>query len=554
MARTAGSGPPGGEVLVRVVARCVDAAKCPFAEKNVSFALRAGDVLWLQGPSGAGKTTLAGAVTGLESHRSLRRRFGLEVDVEWSPSIPAGERCGAMFQSTTLLDALAVGANVACALEATGRFCRSTDVAAEAKRLVEAVGLDWARDGRKLPGELSGGMARRASLALQLAQRKRVVVLDEPFTGLDEAAARTVAKELAHLRERHGTALLLISHQPHLAQLVCGGAEHCTVVQLTPAAFLDNVSPKGGGLDSRGVFAFRFSTRFAFKLYDYVVYSLPLISLAFAAAGCAIAMLSADLLTKIDVKPHVSAVLDREVLPLVQSLLGKDVAPGVAKMTKMMVRTKALAMVDGALPKARRGIYALGLVKLFVLELGPLLTALLLSGRIGGSYAGDVATMQATKQNKLLKTLALSPRAWSLAPSLLAATVAAPLLTLAGTFIAVGLGGPVAQLYGLGGPANDLDWYWAGCRTALFPELRVSASKSLRRNLVELLTWPLAHNVAKALTFISVILVVAEHLARRSELTHRGVPKVITASVVAGGLGVIFSDWAFSQLLVLRES
>ena len=84
-----------------------------------------------------------------------------------------------------------------CALESHESSSSSrASVEREAKRLVEAVGLSWARDGRKMPQELSGGMARRASLALQLAQRKRVVVLDEPFTGLDESSARAVAAEL----------------------------------------------------------------------------------------------------------------------------------------------------------------------------------------------------------------------------------------------------------------------------------------------------------------------------------------------------------------------
>ena len=90
----------------------------------------------------------------------------------------------------------------------------------EVKQLLESVGLDYARDGAKRPSELSGGMARRASLALQLAQKKRVIILDEPFTGLDEKAAQSVAKELVHLRVQYKTALLLISHEPLIAALV----------------------------------------------------------------------------------------------------------------------------------------------------------------------------------------------------------------------------------------------------------------------------------------------------------------------------------------------
>ena len=130
-------------------ARCVDPSKCPFRDDGeVKFQLARGEVVWLQGPSGVGKTTLAAEVAGLGS----ARRLGIHVTVEWDASIDKRERVGALFQQTTLVDALSVGGNVANALAACG--VHSVE---EPKRLVEAVGLDWARDGRKMPQELSGG-------------------------------------------------------------------------------------------------------------------------------------------------------------------------------------------------------------------------------------------------------------------------------------------------------------------------------------------------------------------------------------------------------------
>jgi ABC-type transporter Mla maintaining outer membrane lipid asymmetry ATPase subunit MlaF len=68
------------------------------------------------------------------------------------------------------------------------------------KQIIESVGLDYAKDGPKRPSELSGGMARRASFAIQLAQRNHVIVLDEPFVGLDRNAAIGDAKEHMRLR------------------------------------------------------------------------------------------------------------------------------------------------------------------------------------------------------------------------------------------------------------------------------------------------------------------------------------------------------------------
>ena len=114
------------------------------------------------------------------------------------------------------------------------------------------------------------------------------------------------------------------------------------------------------------------------------------------------------------------------------------------------------------------------------------------------------------------------------------------------------IGGPVARIYGLG---DDIDesWYFEGVKDALLPPLRCSHEWSFYRNFVELATWPPAHNVFKALVYITLIVVVAEIISRRADLAPRDVPRAITASVVAGGLAVILGDWAFSQLLLRRE-
>lgn len=78
-------------------------------------------------------------------------------------------------------------------------------------------------------------------------------------------------------------------------------------------------------------------------------------------------------------------MLEEQVAPLVKMLLGADAPPLQQMMTMMAVRSKARDMVDGLMPAARAALYATGMTKLTVLELGPLLTGLLLAGRIGGA-------------------------------------------------------------------------------------------------------------------------------------------------------------------------
>jgi len=357
------------------------------------------------------------------------------------------------------------------------------------------------------------------------------------------------------------------------------------------------------------LFGTSFFDRFLERLIDYTFYSLPLIAMAFVACGLAISMLSADLLQRLDISSNVLDLVDKEVRPLIKLLTGEE-----ANAIQMMgIRFKVNSMLNRTVPPAKATLYAIGLAKLFVLEIGPLLTALLLCGRIGGSYAGKVGTMQATDQNKLLRTLGVNPQWWTLWPSVFAASLASPILTVIGTSVALLLGGWVASYSGIVGDTHTN--YWMDLKDSIFPILRLRSFEGCWNNvdtigneeesvverssndlitimssmmsvvtnaiidpnnvnvldvrvtyktsstrywwidtLIEVATYPPVYHLLKAEVFILIIIGVAEWVARsKSNLTPRGVPSVITMSVVIAGLSVIFSDWAFSQLWLLRE-
>jgi ABC-type transporter Mla maintaining outer membrane lipid asymmetry ATPase subunit MlaF/ABC-type transporter Mla maintaining outer membrane lipid asymmetry permease subunit MlaE len=587
--------------LVRLTAQPAG-PKCPFG-KPIEFSLRPGGCVCLKGPSGRGKTTLASVLYDDHDAASkavfLSKTLHVQVSVQWNDDIPLRERCGVLFQQTTLLDELTVAGNLMVALQQQPKP-QSFDMESTVRQLLAAVGLDYDRDASKRPTELSGGMGRRACLALQLAQHKRVVVLDEPFTGLDYDAAVSVAKELVRIRREQHTALVLISHEPHLTKLVMDPetTTHNQVVELmAPLRSSSSLSSiDGGALNHHSLcFGTQFRDRFLERLVDYTFYSLPLIALAFVACGLAISMLTADLLQRLEISGKVLGLVEQEVKPLIKMFTGED-----ASMLQMMaIRMKVNGMLNQTVPPAKASLYAIGLTKLFVLEVGPLLTALLLCGRIGGSYAGKVGTMQATNQNKLLRTLGIHPQWWTLWPSLLAASLASPLLTMMGTFLALFLGGLVGPMYGIG----DKTKFWLELQDAVFPALRLQSFEpfwnftcstereetedcvitgtrsmllALRHaisnptsldlsvtynnhaswidSIIEVATYPPVYHLLKAKVFIIIIVGVAECVARsRPNLTPRGVPSVITMSVVAAGLLVILCDWGFSQLWLLRE-
>mmetsp|Transcript_14148 Transcript_14148/g.30955 ORF Transcript_14148/g.30955 Transcript_14148/m.30955 type:complete len:585 (-) Transcript_14148:105-1859(-) len=572
--------------ILQFKARNVDPRKCPFENEVVSFTLFPSSCIHLSGQSGAGKTTLSNYIAGLLPRRNgeamLKGTLGIEVEhCQWNDSIPAVERVGMLFQQTTLLDSLTVAGNICVALEhcPSARLNESQKQTA-IKQLLETVGLDYLSDGPKRPAELSGGMARRASLALQLAQRKQVIILDEPFAGLDFATAVGVAKALERLRREKGTALLLISHEPEIVQFVMGrgsgssldGSGKDPETELIRKVTLsrrgsdyDGSARQSRKLSHPSVFGGKAHQRFIMKTIDYFLFSLPLILLTFTAAGLAISMLSSDILRRVDVTDTVLDVVKREVKPMLSMLTGEE---DVNPMYMMMISMKVRSMLQTTIPPAKATLYAMGMAKLFVLEIGPLITSLLLSGRIGGSYSGEVATMQATSQNKLLRTLGISPMKWTFQPSLLASWIASPLLTMSGTILALELGAHVGPWYGIGKTETYKQEVWDSIflpiRLRLLSEdfkatttsdlFRCTFSESYVDSLIEIATHPVFYHLLKSLVFMTIVMTVSEVTARRKfDLTPRGVPKVITTSVVLGSLLVIVADWGFSQLLLKRH-
>ena len=178
--------------LLSVSIECVG-PECPFTNDRVAFELGPAEIVWLRGPSGAGKSFSCMHLAGLATLP------GACVRAEWDASVPERERIGFLFQKGVLIDALTLRENIALALRSAGvgvgvgggERAADDDAATEERIALSllAVGLSLERDGRKMPGELSGGMLRRAALAQVLAQRKRVIILDEPFVGLDPPGA-----------------------------------------------------------------------------------------------------------------------------------------------------------------------------------------------------------------------------------------------------------------------------------------------------------------------------------------------------------------------------
>ena len=179
---------------------------------DVSLDIAPGEILCLLGRSGCGKTTLLRIAAGLERPTAGRVLInGREVSGPSNFLPPEKRGVGLMFQDYALFPHLSILANVMFGLSDLPRQVAAT----EARRVLGRVGLDAYVDA--YPHLLSGGEQQRVALARAIVPRPAVLLMDEPFSGLDRLLRESVREEtLAILRETRATCII-VTHDPEEA-------------------------------------------------------------------------------------------------------------------------------------------------------------------------------------------------------------------------------------------------------------------------------------------------------------------------------------------------
>lgn len=182
--------------------------------KSLDLAVRTGSSNGITGPSGSGKSTLLMVLAGLE------RLDSGEITIAGTPlhdadedSLAAfrGRNIGIVFQSFHLIPNMTALENVAVPLELAGMENAFERAAEELK----AVGLGARMN--HYPGQMSGGEQQRAAIARALAPSPKLLIADEPTGNLDETTGEQVADLLFSKQRERGTTLVLVTHDPHLA-------------------------------------------------------------------------------------------------------------------------------------------------------------------------------------------------------------------------------------------------------------------------------------------------------------------------------------------------
>ncbi|MEP2642076.1 ABC transporter ATP-binding protein [Roseobacter sp.] len=179
---------------------------------DVSFAIQPGQVTCLLGPSGCGKSTTLRMIAGVEMQDSGEIHVDGQLVCDTVFRLPPERReIGLMFQDFALFPHLSVADNVAFGLKNTTK--------AEARRRVEElltrVDLLQFIDG--FPHQLSGGEQQRVALARALAPRPKIMLMDEPFSGLDNRLRDGIRDETLTILKEENTAVLLVTHEPEEA-------------------------------------------------------------------------------------------------------------------------------------------------------------------------------------------------------------------------------------------------------------------------------------------------------------------------------------------------
>lgn len=200
--------PPPPRLEVQGLRRAFDGVS---VVEDVSFTIPAGQVSCLLGPSGCGKSTILRMIAGVDMQDAGRIFVDGQLICDTVFRVPAERRAiGLMFQDFALFPHLSVAENIAFGLSGDSASKR-----ARVSELLEKVRLS--RHANSYPHALSGGEQQRVALARALAPRPRILLMDEPFSGLDERLRDDIRDETLAILKEEGTAVLMVTHEPHEA-------------------------------------------------------------------------------------------------------------------------------------------------------------------------------------------------------------------------------------------------------------------------------------------------------------------------------------------------
>ncbi len=189
------------------------------ALSEVSLELNQNTITGLIGPNGAGKSTMIGVLSGLVRPRGGQVLLDGRDITRLPPHRRARLGMARTFQRLELWQSMSVAENVRTAADFASSWQRGWDARSAARDAIELLGLREVED-RDIT-ELSSGQGRLVEVARAVALRPKVLLLDEPSAGLNEAEARKLGETLTRFVAASNTAILLVEHHVELVSSIC---------------------------------------------------------------------------------------------------------------------------------------------------------------------------------------------------------------------------------------------------------------------------------------------------------------------------------------------
>ncbi|MFT5538613.1 MAG: iron(III) transport system ATP-binding protein [Alphaproteobacteria bacterium] len=182
---------------------------------DIDLAIAPGEIVCLLGPSGCGKTTTLRLAAGLEECQQGQVLINGNSVSDGVIHVPPEKRgVGLVFQDTALFPHLTVAENIAFGLGALNARARAERVG----EMLRQVSMEPYAE--SYPHVLSGGQQQRVALARALAPDPKIILLDEPFSGLDAQLRALIREETLTLLKAHGVTALVVTHDPEEAMYV----------------------------------------------------------------------------------------------------------------------------------------------------------------------------------------------------------------------------------------------------------------------------------------------------------------------------------------------
>jgi len=180
--------------------------------KDLNLEMRDGEILVILGRSGVGKSVLLRQIIGIEQPDAGSVLIdGQDINsLSREDKRKITQQMGMLFQSGALFDSLNVGENVAFYLRQHEGHLPEEEITKRIKEALEMV--DMAGTEKKMPSDLSGGMRKRAALARVIIYRPRIVLFDEPTTGLDPITAMQINQLILKTQKELNGTIIVVTH------------------------------------------------------------------------------------------------------------------------------------------------------------------------------------------------------------------------------------------------------------------------------------------------------------------------------------------------------